>query len=109
MERRWHQDQGQDTASSENGHTSSLRNGRNPQQIPVDEEESAIDDCKKMGTLFGEINKCLLSIGFSRMHFGSRVVEPVVMIFFWVMLGFLGLQALTLVGALCLIIIFIQE
>ncbi|XP_060688558.1 uncharacterized protein FAM241A isoform X2 [Hemiscyllium ocellatum] len=78
-------------------------------QIPVDEEESAIDDCKKMGTLFGEINKCLLSIGFSRMHFGSRVVEPVVMIFFWVMLGFLGLQALTLVGALCLIIIFIQE
>ncbi|XP_072439367.1 uncharacterized protein FAM241A isoform X2 [Chiloscyllium punctatum] len=108
MERRWHQDQGQDTASSENGHASSLRNGRNP-QIPVDEEESAIDDCKKMGTLFGELNKCLLNIGFSRMHFGSRVVEPVVMIFFWVMLGFLGLQALTLVGALCLIIIFIQE
>ncbi|XP_038648096.1 uncharacterized protein FAM241A isoform X1 [Scyliorhinus canicula] len=78
-------------------------------QIPVEEEETAIDDCKKMGTLFGELNKCLLSIGFSRMHFGTRVVEPVVMVFFWVMLGFLGLQALSLVGALCLVIIFIQE
>ncbi|XP_041056759.1 uncharacterized protein FAM241A isoform X2 [Carcharodon carcharias] len=77
--------------------------------IPVEEEESAIDDCKKMGTLFGELNKCLLSIGFSRMHLGTRIVEPVVIVFFWVMLGFLGLQALTLVGALCLVIIFIQE
>ncbi|XP_041056779.1 uncharacterized protein FAM241A isoform X4 [Carcharodon carcharias] len=101
MERRWGQ-------TSENGHTSSKRNGRSP-QIPVEEEESAIDDCKKMGTLFGELNKCLLSIGFSRMHLGTRIVEPVVIVFFWVMLGFLGLQALTLVGALCLVIIFIQE
>ncbi|XP_038648097.1 uncharacterized protein FAM241A isoform X2 [Scyliorhinus canicula] len=94
--------------ASQNGLIGSKRNGRSP-QIPVEEEETAIDDCKKMGTLFGELNKCLLSIGFSRMHFGTRVVEPVVMVFFWVMLGFLGLQALSLVGALCLVIIFIQE
>ncbi|GCB72158.1 hypothetical protein scyTo_0001850 [Scyliorhinus torazame] len=94
--------------ASQNGLTGSKRNGRSP-QIPVEEEEAAIDDCKKMGTLFGELNKCLLRIGFSRMHFGTHVVEPVVMVFFWVMLGFLGLQALSLVGALCLVIIFIQE
>ncbi|XP_067837006.1 uncharacterized protein FAM241A [Heptranchias perlo] len=107
-QRRWEED----SASRENGLAVSKSNGRTP-QVQVDEEESAVessvDDCKKMGTLFGELNKCLLSIGFSRMQLGTRVVEPVVMVFFWVMLGFLGLQALTLVGALCLVIIFIQE
>ncbi|ETE61505.1 hypothetical protein L345_12742, partial [Ophiophagus hannah] len=38
--------------------------------------ESIIDDYKKMGTLFGELNKSLLRIGFTRMYFGERIVEP---------------------------------
>ncbi|XP_069782290.1 uncharacterized protein FAM241A [Narcine bancroftii] len=90
------------------GGANSERRVANP-QVPVDVGESTIDDYKKMGTLFGELNKCLLKMGFSRIPFGTRVVEPVVMVFFLVMLGFLGLQALSLVGALCLAIVFIQE
>uniref|UniRef100_A0A674IGE8 Family with sequence similarity 241 member A n=2 Tax=Durocryptodira TaxID=1579337 RepID=A0A674IGE8_9SAUR len=71
--------------------------------------EPVIDDYKKMGTLFGELNKSLISIGFTRMYFGERIVEPVIIIFFWVMLWFLGLQALGLVAVLCLVIIYVQQ
>lgn len=62
-----------------------------------------------MGTLFGELNKSLISIGFTRMYFGERIVEPVIIIFFWIMLWFLGLQALGLVAVLCLVIIYVQQ
>ncbi|XP_051823098.1 uncharacterized protein FAM241A isoform X1 [Antechinus flavipes] len=71
--------------------------------------EPVIDDCKKMGTLFGELNKSLISMGFTRMYFGERIVEPVIVIFFWFMLWFLGLQALGLVAVLCIVIIYVQE
>ncbi|XP_034970004.2 uncharacterized protein FAM241A [Zootoca vivipara] len=71
--------------------------------------EPVTDDYKKMGTLFGELNKSLISIGFTRMYFGERIVEPVIVIFFWVMLWFLGLQALGLVAVLCLVIIYVQQ
>jgi hypothetical protein len=67
------------------------------------------DDYKKMGTLFGELNKSLLDMGFTRMYFGERIVEPVIVIFFWLMLWFLGLQALGLVAVLCLVIIYVQQ
>ncbi|XP_006917835.2 uncharacterized protein FAM241A [Pteropus alecto] len=67
------------------------------------------DDYKKMGTLFGELNKSLINMGFSRMYFGERTVEPVIVIFFWLMLWFLGLQALGLVAVLCLVIIYVQQ
>ncbi|XP_055972732.1 uncharacterized protein FAM241A [Sorex fumeus] len=71
--------------------------------------EPITDDYKKMGTLFGELNKSLLDMGFTRMYFGERIVEPVIIIFFWVMLWFLGLQALGLVAVLCLVIIYVQQ
>ncbi|KAF7252637.1 hypothetical protein EYD10_01956 [Varanus komodoensis] len=71
--------------------------------------EPITDDYKKMGTLFGELNKSLISIGFTRMYFGERIVEPVIIMFFWVMLWFLGLQALGLVAVLCLVIIYVQQ
>ncbi|XP_067993539.1 uncharacterized protein FAM241A [Melanerpes formicivorus] len=40
--------------------------------------EPVVDDYKKMGTLFGELNKSLIRIGFTRMYFGERIVEPAV-------------------------------
>ncbi|XP_070804789.1 uncharacterized protein FAM241A [Pituophis catenifer annectens] len=85
-----------------------------PQQQVLQEErenniESITDDYKKMGTLFGELNKSLIRIGFTRMYFGERIVEPVIILFFWVMLWFLGLQALGLVAVLCLVIIYVQQ
>ncbi|KAF6306175.1 hypothetical protein mRhiFer1_004938 [Rhinolophus ferrumequinum] len=67
------------------------------------------DDYKKMGTLFGEVNRSLIDMGFTRMYFGERIVEPVMVVFFWVMLWFLGLQALGLVAVLCLVIIYVQQ
>lgn len=67
------------------------------------------DDYKKMGTLFGELNKNLINMGFTRMYLGERIVEPVIVIFFWVMLWFLGLQAFGLVAVLCLVIIYVQH
>nr|KAF6500021.1 hypothetical protein HJG59_004907 [Molossus molossus] len=67
------------------------------------------DDYKKMGTLFGELNKNLINMGCRRMYFGEQIVEPVIVIFFWVMLWFLGLQALGLVAVLCLVIIYAQH
>ncbi|XP_058522918.1 uncharacterized protein FAM241A isoform X3 [Ochotona princeps] len=39
-------------------------------------DEPVGDDYKKMGTLFGELNKSLLNLGFTRMYFGERIVEP---------------------------------
>uniref|UniRef100_A0A672YTG3 Family with sequence similarity 241 member A n=1 Tax=Sphaeramia orbicularis TaxID=375764 RepID=A0A672YTG3_9TELE len=68
-----------------------------------------LDDCERMGTLFGMLNKCLRGMGFSQMYFGDKTVEPVVMVFFWLLLWFLGIQALGLVGTLCIIIIYIQK
>ncbi|XP_057715784.1 uncharacterized protein FAM241A [Corythoichthys intestinalis] len=68
-----------------------------------------IDDCVRMGTLFGMFNKCLRGMGFSQMYFGDKIVEPVVIVFFWLLLWFLGIQALGLVGTLCIIIIYIQD
>uniref|UniRef100_A0A6J0UAX1 Uncharacterized protein FAM241A n=1 Tax=Pogona vitticeps TaxID=103695 RepID=A0A6J0UAX1_9SAUR len=83
------------------------------QEIQEDERdngtEAVIDDYKKMGTLFGELNKSLIRIGFARMYFGERIVEPVIIMFFWGMLWFLGLQALGLVAVLCLVIIYVQQ
>jgi len=67
------------------------------------------DDLERMGTLFGMLNKCLRRVGFSQMYFGEKIVEPVVIIFFWLLLWFLGFQALGLVGTLCIIIIYIQK
>lgn len=72
-------------------------------------DEPVGDDYKKMGTLFGELNKSLINMGFTRMYFGERIVEPVIVIFFWIMLWFLGLQALGLVAVLCLVIIYVQQ
>lgn len=72
-------------------------------------EQIVQDDYEKLGTLFGEINKILLDTGFSRMYFGERTVEPVLLLFFGVMLWFLGVQALGLVAILCLVIIHIQS
>ncbi|KAF7655623.1 hypothetical protein LDENG_00053170 [Lucifuga dentata] len=71
--------------------------------------EPELDDCKRMGTLFGMLNKCLRGMGFSQMYFGDKIVEPVVIVFFWLLLWFLGIQALGLVGTLCIIIIYIQK
>ncbi|XP_047466661.1 uncharacterized protein FAM241A [Mugil cephalus] len=68
-----------------------------------------LDDCQRMGTLFGMLNKCLRGMGFSQMYFGDKIVEPVVIVFFWLLLWFLGIQALGLVGTLCIIIIYIQK
>ncbi|KAM9143157.1 uncharacterized protein FAM241A [Pangshura tecta] len=86
---------------------------RQPERVQQEQRnytvEPVIDDYKKMGTLFGELNKSLISIGFTRMYFGERIVEPVIIIFFWVMLWFLGLQALGLVAVLCLVIIYVQQ
>lgn len=82
------------------------------QQQQVDHEavtEPELDDCERMGTLFGMINKCLIGLGFSQMYFGDRTVEPVVILIFWLLLWFLGFQALGLVGTLCIIIIYIQK
>lgn len=71
--------------------------------------EPHLDDCERMGTLFGMLNKSLRGLGFSQMLFGDRIVEPVVILFFWLLLWFLGIQALGLVATLCIIIIYIQK
>ncbi|XP_033611881.1 uncharacterized protein FAM241A [Fukomys damarensis] len=86
-----------------------LRKSQDIEDSENNTPEPVADDYKKMGTLFGELNKSLLSMGFTRMYFGERTVEPVVVIFFWLMLWFLGLQALGLVAVLCLVIIYVQQ
>lgn len=68
-----------------------------------------LDDCERLGNLFGQLNKCLRSIGFTQMYLGEKIVDPVVVIFFWALLWFLGIQALGLVGTLCIVIIYIQK
>ncbi|XP_040274311.1 uncharacterized protein FAM241A [Bufo bufo] len=92
---------GPPAGDSGSAQTSAIQNNH-PEQI-------LRNDYEKMGTLFGEINKILLDTGFSRMYFGERTVEPVLLLFFGVMLWFLGLQALGLVSILCLVIIHIQS
>uniref|UniRef100_A0A673IVP8 DUF4605 domain-containing protein n=2 Tax=Sinocyclocheilus rhinocerous TaxID=307959 RepID=A0A673IVP8_9TELE len=72
-------------------------------------EAPLVDDCEKLGTLFGELNKCLRGIGFTQLYFGEKIVEPVVVLVFWMLLWFLGIHALGLVGTLCIIIIYIQK
>ncbi|XP_028932177.1 uncharacterized protein FAM241A [Ornithorhynchus anatinus] len=86
-----------------------LQDTQDTQELPDQSMEPVIDDYKKMGTLFGELNKSLISMGFTRMYFGERIVEPVIVIFFWLMLWFLGFQALGLVAVLCLVIIYVQQ
>ncbi|XP_076193022.1 uncharacterized protein FAM241A isoform X3 [Aptenodytes patagonicus] len=59
----------------------SARHRRRPEEQVQQEQrnhttEPVIDDYKKMGTLFGELNKSLIRIGFTRMYFGERIVEP---------------------------------
>ncbi|XP_076026671.1 uncharacterized protein FAM241A [Genypterus blacodes] len=80
-----------------------------PQVDDPTTREPRLDDCERMGTLFGMLNKGLRGIGFSQMYFGDKIVEPVVILFFWLLLWFLGIQALGLVGTLCIIIIYIQK
>ncbi|XP_051946433.1 uncharacterized protein FAM241A-like [Xyrauchen texanus] len=72
-------------------------------------EAALVDDCERLGSLFGELNKCLRSIGFTQLYFGEKIVEPVVVLVFWLLLWFLGIQALGLVGTLCIVIIYIQK
>uniref|UniRef100_A0A8C2Y8A0 Family with sequence similarity 241 member A n=1 Tax=Coturnix japonica TaxID=93934 RepID=A0A8C2Y8A0_COTJA len=58
-----------------------VRHRRSPEEQVQQEQrnhstEPVIDDYKKMGTLFGGLNKSLIRIGFTRMYFGERIVEP---------------------------------
>ncbi|XDV50099.1 hypothetical protein PO909_019213 [Leuciscus waleckii] len=85
-----------------------LRGRERPHEGPAP-EAPLVDDCEKMGTLFGELNKCLRGIGFTQLYFGEKIVEPVVVLVFWLLLWFLGIQALGLVGTLCIVIIYIQK
>lgn len=89
--------------------TSSDPTARWPHLDDPTTREPQLDDCERMGTLFGMLNKCLRRMGFSQMYFGDKIVEPVVIVFFWLLLWFLGIQALGLVGTLCIIIIYIQK
>ncbi|XP_038611253.1 uncharacterized protein FAM241A, partial [Tachyglossus aculeatus] len=91
------------------GQISLTGSSKDTQELPDHSMEPVIDDYKKMGTLFGELNKSLISMGFTRMYFGERIVEPVIVIFFWLLLWFLGFQALGLVAVLCLVIIYVQQ
>ncbi|XP_047712612.1 uncharacterized protein FAM241A isoform X1 [Prionailurus viverrinus] len=96
--------------SEENSNRNSIGGGaKDIEESQNHTGEPVGDDYKKMGTLFGELNKNLINMGFTRMYFGERIVEPVIVIFFWVMLWFLGLQALGLVAVLCLVIIYVQQ
>ncbi|XP_030627563.1 uncharacterized protein FAM241A [Chanos chanos] len=80
-----------------------------PGQAEAVPAAALVDDCERLGTLFGELNKCLRGIGFTQLYFGEKIVEPVVVLLFWVLLWFLGIQALGLVGTLCIVIIYIQK
>ncbi|MCJ8730717.1 hypothetical protein PDJAM_G00187700 [Pangasius djambal] len=86
-------------------------NTRSESQAALDTvpEAALVDDCERLGTLFGMFNKCLRGMGFTQLYFGEKIVEPVVVLLFWLLLWFLGIQALGLVGTLCIIIIYIQK
>ncbi|XP_072314516.1 uncharacterized protein FAM241A [Eucyclogobius newberryi] len=114
----WHM--GDDTARGatphapdrDHGRPSAPRGSGGAQWPELDDpttRQPALDDCQRMGTLFGMINKGLRGAGFSQMYFGDKIVEPVVIMVFWMLLWFLGIQALGLVGTLCIIIIYIQD
>ncbi|XP_048083724.1 uncharacterized protein FAM241A isoform X2 [Alosa alosa] len=81
------------------------------ESAPVVPEPAAteVDDCERLGTFFGELNKCLRQIGFTQLYFGEKIVEPVVYLLFWALIWFLGIQALGLVGTLCIVIIYMQK
>ncbi|XP_041928155.1 uncharacterized protein FAM241A [Alosa sapidissima] len=81
------------------------------ERAPVVPEPAAteVDDCERLGTFFGELNKCLRQIGFTQLYFGEKIVEPVVYLLFWALIWFLGIQALGLVGTLCIVIIYMQK
>nr|XP_055026337.1 uncharacterized protein FAM241A isoform X1 [Misgurnus anguillicaudatus] len=87
------------------------RTSRAEPQTPAAPETEAplVDDCERLGTLFGELNKCLRGLGFIQLYFGEKIVEPVIVLVFWLLLWFLGIQALGLVGTLCIVIIYIQK
>uniref|UniRef100_A0A8C5L7H6 Family with sequence similarity 241, member A n=1 Tax=Jaculus jaculus TaxID=51337 RepID=A0A8C5L7H6_JACJA len=95
--------------SAERDEDGEARAERDIEESQSHSDAPVVDDYKKMGTLFGELNKNLLNMGFTRMYFGERIVEPVVVMFFWLMLWFLGLQALGLVAVLCLVIVYVQQ
>ncbi|KAL4641860.1 hypothetical protein GN956_G10490 [Arapaima gigas] len=80
-----------------------------PPPLALTLQPALVDDCERLGNLFGELNKCLRGVGFAQLYFGEKIVEPVVVVFFWVMLWFLGIQALCLVGMVCIVIIYIQK
>lgn len=89
-----------------------LRGRERPHSHSVAEpqpEAPLVDDCERLGTFFGELNKCLRGIGFTQLYFGEKIVEPVVVLVFWMLLWFLGIQALGLVGTLCIVIIYMQK
>ncbi|KAM3594995.1 uncharacterized protein V6R79_016839 [Siganus canaliculatus] len=115
-ERRWHHtprlDHGDGGIASPHQRHREDRIQTRPHWPPVEDptsREPQLDDCERMGTLFGMFNKCLRGFGFSQMYFGDKIVEPVVIVLFWMLLWFLGIQALGLVGTLCIIIIYIQK
>ncbi|XP_063040628.1 uncharacterized protein FAM241A [Engraulis encrasicolus] len=78
-------------------------------EVPAPPAAAEVDDCERLGTFFGEVNKCLRQIGFTQLYFGEKIVEPVVYLLFWVLIWFLGIQALGLVGTLCIVIIYMQK
>ncbi|KAL2098944.1 hypothetical protein ACEWY4_005424 [Coilia grayii] len=78
-------------------------------EVPGVPAAAEVDDCERLGTFFGELNKCLRQIGFTQLYFGEKIVEPVVYLLFWALIWFLGIQALGLVGTLCIVIIYIQK
>lgn len=114
FQRRWHSHHPSNYTARQGAIGARSRPTRNPEaRWPYVDDPTTrlprVDDCERLGTLFGELNKCLRSIGFTQMYFGEKIVEPVVIILFWVLLWFLGIQALGLVGTLCIVIIYIQK
>lgn len=83
--------------------------GHHSEGAPAVPAAAEVDDCERLGTLFGELNKCLRQIGFTQLYFGEKIVEPVVYFLFWALIWFLGIQALGLVGTLCIVIIYMQK
>ncbi|XP_074547721.1 uncharacterized protein FAM241A isoform X2 [Halichoeres trimaculatus] len=122
-QRRWHTPRAVHGARQPGPHQQTHRDDGTwaPPRLPVDAgtrwpfiadpttTQPQLDDCERLGTLFGMLNRYLRGLGFTQMYFGDKIVEPVVIVFFWLLLWFLGIQALGLVGTLCVIIIYIQK